>query len=82
MCGTFGGDFNFAVWQIWLPFPNLMHANTIYKHVYYEKCTLNITPFSKLKCPPMCITSQFAKLIVGQIYHINGINNLMHEVAC
>ena len=28
--GTFIGDFNFAVWQIWLQLPNLMSANTDY----------------------------------------------------
>ena len=30
-----------------------------YNHVYYEQCTLNIALFTKLKCPLMCITSQF-----------------------
>ena len=32
-----------------------------------EQCTLNIALFAKLKCPPMCITSQLAKLIIHQI---------------
>ena len=54
---------HFVVWQIWLRSPNLIYANSTYSHVYYEKCTLNIVLFSKLKWPPMCITSQFAKLM-------------------
>ena len=38
-----------------------------------KQCTLNITLFAKLKCPPMCIMSQFAKLIVKDIYVICAI---------
>ena len=34
-----------------------MYANTIYNHVYYEQCTLNITLFARLECPSIfCIT--------------------------
>ena len=32
----------------------------------------HITLFPKLKCQPMCITSQFTKLVVHQIYCIYG----------
>ena len=46
--GTLGGDFNLAVWQIWLQLPNLMYANTT-----YEQCTLNIVLFAKPKCPSL-----------------------------
>ena len=60
------------VWRFgeyWLQLPNLMYANTTYNHVlllllYYEQCTLSI---AKLKSPPMCVMSQFAKLIVHQV---------------
>ena len=72
--GTAGGDFNFAVWQIWLRSPNLMYANTTYNHMYYEQYTLNIALFAKLECLSMCIASQFTKLIVGQIYCIYDIS--------
>ena len=27
--GTFGGNFNLAVWRLWLRSPNLMYANTV-----------------------------------------------------
>ena len=66
ICGTFGDDFNLVLWQIWLQSPNLMYANGTYNHMFCEHCTLNIVLFAKLKCPPMCITSQFAKLTVRQ----------------
>ena len=46
--------------------------NTTHNHVYYEQCTLNITLFAKLNIPPMCITSQFAKLIVCQVNRVYG----------
>ena len=71
--GTFGGDFNLVVWWICLQSPNFMYANITYNHVHYEQCTLNIALFAKLNCPPICITSQFAKLIVYQIYCVYGI---------
>ena len=47
-----------------------------------KQCTLNIALFNKLKCLPMCITSQFAKLIAHQIYHIYGmyVNSNVHNV--
>ena len=32
----------------------------------YEKRTLNIAMFTKLKCPPICIMSQFTKLIFAR----------------
>ena len=77
--GNFGGDFNLAVRQFWLRSLNLMYANTTWNHVYYEASWSNvhsispdsISPYTfKLKYPPMCIMSQFTKLIVGQIYHV------------
>ena len=37
--------------------------------MYYKQCTLNVTMFAKLKCPPMCLP---AKLIVHQIYGVYG----------
>ena len=43
--GTFGRDFNLAVW---LQLPNLIYANTTYNHMYYEYCTLSIALFTKL----------------------------------
>ena len=59
--------------------------------MYYEQCTLNIVLFTKLECPPMCITSQFAKCIVCQIYcvyawylfhkHIKPQNHLRFQTA-
>ena len=49
-----------------------MYAKSTYNHVHYEQCTINITLLAKLKSPPMCIMSQFAKLIVRQIYHAYG----------
>ena len=59
------------VWQIWLQSPNLiMYTNTTYNHMYYEQVH-SISPFfAKLKSLPMCITSQFTKLIVCQIYRV------------
>ena len=68
-----GGDFNLTIWQIRLRSPNLMYTNTPYNHMYYEQCTLNIILFAKLKSLQVCITSQFAKLIVHQIYCVNSI---------
>ena len=34
--GTFGGDFNLAVWGFWLQSPSLMYAHTTYIDMYYE----------------------------------------------
>ena len=62
--------YTWYIWQIWLQSPNLMYANTTYNHVNYEQCTLNIALFDKPKCSPMCMMSQFTKLIVRQIYGI------------
>ena len=73
--GTFDGDFNLVVGPFWLQTPNLMYTNTTCNHVYCEQCALNITLFAKLKlkCPPMCVTSQFTKL-VRQIYCTHYLN--------
>ena len=38
-----------------------------------SSCINSITLFAKLKCPPMCTTSRFTKLIVRQIYRVYGI---------
>ena len=63
VCSTFGGDFNLSVWLVWLQPPNLMFTKSTYNHMYYQQYTLNIILFSKLKSSPMCITSNFTKLI-------------------
>ena len=62
--GTFGGDFNLVIWRIWFQSLNLMYAKSTYNHVHYEQCTITIILLVTLKSPPMCIMSQFAKLIV------------------
>ena len=43
--GTFGSDFNLAVWQFWFQSPNLMYANTNYSQVL-------INVYSKLSHSP------------------------------
>ena len=75
VCSTFVNDFNLVVWWFWLWSPNLMYNNTIYNNMYYkshEAMYAQYSLFVKLKCPPMYIMSQFAKLVVRQIYHAYG----------
>ena len=52
-----------------------MYTNTTYNHMYYEQCTVNIALFAKPKYLPICITSQFTKLIVHQRYHLYSNND-------
>ena len=61
-----------------------MYTNTTYHHVYYEQRTLKIILFVKLKCPPICIISQFFKLIVRQIYCVYGsyIADITNKLSC
>ena len=47
-----------------------------------NQCTLNIAQFTKLKCPPMCIAFQFAKLIVCQIYCVYGMHYVAMYIHC
>ena len=37
-----------------------------------KQCTFNIALFAKLKFLPICMTSQFTKLTVRQIYRVYG----------
>ena len=70
--GTFGGDLNLAVWQIWFQSPNFMSANSDYNQTI-PFMSVFINPICQTKCPPICITFQFAKLNVHQMYRVYGI---------
>ena len=82
MIGTFGIDFNLAVWRIRLQSPNFMSTNTDYSQTI-PFMSVFINPIHQTKSPPICITFQFAKLNVRQMYcvyvsyHVHEANNII-----
>ena len=57
------------IWQFQPPSPNLNYANSNCDHMYYKAICTQYCPVCQTRCLPICITFQFTKLHVCQIYY-------------